>query len=402
MDDATLVTTLGRDPERQHGVVNPPVYHASTILFPSVAALESARPRQGVTYGRYGTPTTFGLEEALAALEGGERGMVVGSGKTAITSTLLALLATGDHLLVADTVYAPTRMFCSGTLRRLGIETTYFDPAIGADIATLIRPETKLVFTEAPGSLTFEMMDIPAIAEVAHARGCLVAMDNTWASPLYCKPFRLGVDISLQALTKYVGGHSDLMMGSITCTEAAYERLWRGVIEVATTAAPDDAYLALRGLRTLAARLERHQRSALRLAEWLTGRPEVRRVLYPALPGDPGHALWKRDFLGASGLFGIVLEPRAKEAVAAMLDHMELFGMGWSWGGYESLLIPTHPATNRTARPWDELGPTLRIHVGLEDPDDLIGDLEAGFARLPEPLVSHRRRSSGRHRRRPR
>lgn len=382
MDDATLVTVAGRDPQRQHGVVNPPVYHASTILFPSVAAMEAARPRQGTSYGRYGTPTTFGLEDALATLEGGDRSIVVGSGKTAITSMLLALLRSGDHVLVADTVYAPTRHFCSGTLARFGIETTYFDPALGGEIAALIGPETWLVLTEAPGSLTFEMMDIPAIADAAHARGCLVAMDNTWASPLFCKPFRLGVDISVQALTKYVGGHSDLMMGAITCTEAVYDRVWRGVLEVATAAAPDDCYLALRGLRTLAARLERHQRSALVVAEWLAGRPEVRRVLYPALPDDPGHALWKRDFLGASGLFGLILEPCTREALAAMLDQMELFGMGWSWGGYESLLIPTRPETCRTARPWTEDGPTMRIHVGLEDPGDLIWDLEAGFARL--------------------
>ena len=382
MHDATLVTVAGRDPERQHGVVNPPVYHASTILFPSVAAMEGAKPRQGTYYGRYGTPTTFGLEEALAELEGGDRCIVVGSGKTAINAMLLTLLRTGDHVLVADTVYAPTRAFCSGMLARYGVTTTYFDPGLGAGIAELIRPETRLVFVEAPGSLTFEMLDVPAIAEAAHARGCLVAMDNTWASPLFCKPFRLGVDISVQALTKYVGGHSDLMMGSITCSEAVHERLWRGVLEVATAAAPDDCYLALRGLRTLATRLERHQRSALLVAEWLAARPEVERVLYPALPSDPGHALWKRDFLGASGLFGVILRPRTKSAVAAMADGMELFGMGWSWGGYESLLIPTHPATSRTARPWTADGPTLRIHIGLEEPADLIQDLEAGFARL--------------------
>ena len=291
MDDATLVTVAGRDPERQHGVVNPPVYHASTILFPSVAAMEAARPRQGTYYGRYGTPTTAALEEAIAQLEGGDRAIVVGSGKTAITSMLLALLRTGDHLLIADTVYAPTRNFCTGTLARFGIETTFYDPLIGAGIAELIRPETRLVFTESPGSLTFEMQDTPAIAAAAHARGCLVAMDNTWASPLFCKPFRLGVDISVQAVTKYIGGHSDLMMGVVTCTEAAYDRLWRGMLEVATASAPDDCYLALRGLRTLAARLERHQRSALIVAEWLAGRPEVRRVLYPALPERP----WPRN-----------------------------------------------------------------------------------------------------------
>ena len=382
MDDATLVTALGRDPLRQHGVVNPPVYHASTILFPSVAAMEAARPRDGTYYGRYGTPTTAALEQAIARLEGGDRAIVVGSGKTAITSMLLALLRTGDHLLIADTVYAPTRNFCTSSLARFGIGTTFYDPGIGAGIAELIRPETRLVFTESPGSLTFEMQDTPAIAAAAHARGCLVAMDNTWASPLFCKPFRLGVDISVQAVTKYIGGHSDLMMGVVTCTEAAYDRLWRGMLEVATSSAPDDCYLALRGLRTLSARLERHQRNARVVAEWLAGRPEVRRVLYPALPSDPGHAIWKRDFLGASGLFGLILQPSTKTAVAAMLDHMELFGMGYSWGGYESLLIPTRPETHRTATRWSDDGVPMRIHVGLEDPGDLIRDLEAGFARL--------------------
>jgi cystathionine beta-lyase len=382
MDDATRVTVAGRDPERQHGVVNPPVYHASTILFPSVAALEAAKPRQGTYYGRYGTPTTAALEEAVAELEGGYRSIAVGSGKTAINSMLLALLRTGDHLLVADTVYGPTRHFCTGILARFGVETTFYDPLIGAGIAELIRPETRIVFTESPGSLTFEMQNTPAIAAAAHDRGCLVAMDNTWASSLFCKPFGLGVDISVQAATKYIGGHSDLMMGVVTATEAAYDRLWRGMLEVATASAPDDCYLALRGLRTLAARLERHQRSARVVAEWLASRPEVRRVLYPALPDDPGHAIWKRDFLGASGLFGLIVEPCSKAAVAAMLDGMELFGMGYSWGGYESLLIPTRPETSRTARPWTDDGVTLRIHVGLEDPADLIRDLEAGFARL--------------------
>lgn len=382
MDDATLVTVAGRDPERQHGVVNPPVYHASTILFPSVAALEAARPRQGTYYGRYGTPTTAALEEALAELEGGHRSIVVGSGKTAITSMMLALLRAGDHVLVADTVYGPTRHFCTGTLARFGVATTFYDPELGAGVGELIRPETRLVFTESPGSLTFEMQDTPAIAAAAHARGCLVAMDNTWASPLFCKPFQLGVDISIQAATKYIGGHSDLMMGVVTATEAAYEQLWRGMLEVATASAPDDCYLALRGLRTLAARLERHQRSALVVAEWLAARPEVRKVLYPALPTDPGHAIWKRDFLGASGLFGLVLESCSKAALSAMLDGMQLFGMGYSWGGYESLLIPTRPETSRTATPWTTDGPTLRIHVGLEDPADLLRDLEAGFARL--------------------
>jgi cysteine-S-conjugate beta-lyase len=382
MDDATLVTVAGREPEHQHGVVNPPVYHASTILFPTVAAMEAGRPGQGTYYGRYGTPTTFALEEAVAKLEGGYCSIAVGSGKTAIAATLLTLLDAGDHLLVTDSVYAPTRHLHDTTLSRFGIDVSYYDPCIAGGIAELIRPNTKLVFTESPGSLTFEVQDVPAIAEAAHARGCLVVMDNTWASSLYCKPFQLGADVSIQAATKYIGGHSDLMMGLITSTEPVHDRLRRGVMELATAAAPDDCYLALRGLRTLSVRLERHQRNTLVVAEWLAARPEVRRVLYPALPGDPGHALWRRDFQGASGLFGLILQPCSKQAVAAMLDHLELFGMGWSWGGYESLLIPTRPEATRTATPWPTDGVCLRVHVGLEDPADLIQDLGAGFARL--------------------
>lgn len=382
MRDATLVTTAGREPERHQGVVNPPVYHASTILFPTLEAMERARPGQGSYYGRYGTATTAALEEAVARLEGGHASIAVGSGKTAITSMLLALLRTGDHVLVTDSVYAPTRNFCTGILARCGIETSFYDPGIGGAIGELIRPETRLVFTESPGSLTFEVQDIPAITAAAHAKGCLVAMDNTWASPLYFKPFAHGVDISVQAGTKYVGGHSDLMMGFVTCTEAIHERVRRGVFELATAAAPDDCYLALRGLRTLAVRLERHQASGLRLAAWLQQRPEVLEVRHPALPGDPGHELWKRDFVGASGLFGFILKPCSKQGLAAMLDGLELFGMGWSWGGYESLLIPTRPETCRTATPWTGKGMAMRIHVGLEDPEDLIQDLEAGFDRL--------------------
>lgn len=380
MKDATLVTVAGRDPQAQHGVVNPGVYHASTMLFPSMAALESARP--GTHYGRYGTPTSHALETAVAALEGAHAAFALGSGKTAITTMLLALLRSGDHLLVTDSAYAPTRLFCERVLARFGVTTDYFDPGLGAGIAGLIRPETRLVFTESPGSLTFEVQDIPSIAAAAHAKGCLVAIDNTWASPLYFKPFAHGVDISVHAGTKYIGGHSDLMLGLITCTEAVHDRLRRGIHELATAAAPDDCYLALRGLRTLATRLERHQASGLKLAAWLRGRPEVTQVLHPGLPDAPGHALWRRDFLGASGLFGFLIRSCRKEALAAMLDQLELFGMGWSWGGYESLLIPAHPETCRTAVPWQQEDHLLRIHVGLEDPDDLIADLEAGFARM--------------------
>jgi cystathionine beta-lyase len=382
MEDATLVTTLGRDPERQHGIVNPPTWRASTVLFPTLAALEAARPDKGVYYGRYGTPTSFALEEALARLEGGHWSFVTSSGKAAITATLLALCSAGDHLLVVDTAYGPTRRFCDHTLKRYGVETTYYDPQVGAGIATLIRPNTRAVFTESPGSLTFEVQDIPAIMEAAHAAGTIVIMDNTWASPLYFKPFAHGVDISIHAATKYIGGHSDLMMGVITLTELMLARLRLPLMEVASVASPDDTMLALRGLRTLAARLERHQRSALEIARWLSTRPEVRQVLYPALPGAPGHELWKRDFRGASGLFGFIMQPCSKQQLAAMLDHMELFGMGYSWGGYESLLLPTHPETLRTATPWTVEGVPMRIHVGLEEPADLIAELEAGFGRL--------------------
>jgi cystathionine beta-lyase len=382
MKDTTLVTTLGRDPHANHGVVNPPVYRASTVLHPTLDSLETAKPGRGVYYGRYGTPTTFALEEAVAALEGGYKAIAVGSGKTAITATLLALLARGDHILITDSVYGPTRRFADGMLKRFGVETDYYDPAIGAGIGALIKPNTRIVFVESPGSLTFEVQDIPAIAKAAHDRGALVVIDNTWASPLYFKPFTHGVDVSIQAATKYIGGHSDLMMGIVSAAEAVWSRLRSGVYETATAAAPDDCDLAQRGLRTLATRLERHHRSGLVVAEWLRARPEVERVMHPALPDDPGHALWKRDFLGSSGLFGFVLRPCSRTQLAAMLDPMELFGMGASWGGYESLLIPTDPASIRTATSWAPGGQTMRIHVGLEDPADLIGELEAGLRRL--------------------
>lgn len=382
MKDATLVTTLGRDPEAQHGIVNPPTWRASTVLSPDVESFLSRRYGEPGSYGRYGTPTTAALQDAIARLEGGYRSIAVGSGKTAIAATLLALLRTGDHLLVVDCVYGPTRRLAEGLLKKFGIESSFFPPDIGSGIAALMRPNTRVVFLEAPGSLTFEMQDIRAICEVAHRSGAVVVMDNTWASPLFCKPFALGVDVSIQAATKYIGGHSDLMMGVITTTEELFERVRYGVFEVATAAGPDECTLALRGLRTLAVRLERHMQSGLQIAEWLRQQPEVRRVMHPALPDDPGHHLWRRDFLGASGLFGFVLEPCSRAQLSAFLDHLELFGMGASWGGYESLLIPTDPRPLRSAVPWTEPGQPMRIHVGLEDPEDLIRDLEAGFRRF--------------------
>jgi cystathionine beta-lyase len=382
----TLLSHLGRHPERHSGAVNPPVFHASTILFPSVAEWEASRnPKKRfdiIRYGMLGTPTTFALEEALAAIEGGYRAMLMPSGLAAITAPLYACLKAGDHLLMVDTAYAPTRNFCDRVLIRSGVETTYYDPLIGAGIADLMRPNTKVVFTESPGSLTFEVQDIPAIAKVAHARGAKVLLDNTWASPLFFRAFEHGVDVSIHAATKYIVGHSDVVLGSVATTEEMYMQVRSMTADLGICAAPDDAYLALRGLRTLSVRLERHQRNALEVARWLQSRPEVARVLYPALPEDPGHAIWQRDFRGATGLFGVVLKPAPKAGVDALIDGLELFGLGASWGGFESLIQPTNPERLRTATRWAPEGPCLRLHIGLEDPRDLIADLEAGFARL--------------------
>jgi cystathionine beta-lyase len=386
MKKDTVLIGAGRAPDANHGVVNPPVYHASTITYPSLAALEETTRKRfdaGVTYyGRYGTPTHFALEEAVAAVEGGDRAVLFGSGKAALVAALTAYVKSGDHLLMVDTAYGPTRAFCDGFLARFGVETSYYDPLIGNRIAALIRPETKLVFVESPGSETFEVQDLPAIAEAAHAKGCVVMCDNTWASPLYCDPFALGADISIQAATKYISGHSDAMLGVITTTAAQHRSVRAAAFDLGAAAGPDDVYLAQRGMRTLSVRLQRHMATGLALASWLQARPEVARVMHPALPGDPGHALWQRDFSGASGLFGLVLKPAPKAALAAMLDGMELFAMGYSWGGYESLIIPTKPAGHRSATAWRDDGPALRIHAGLEDAGDLIADLAAGLARL--------------------
>ena len=382
----TRIVHAGSHPEQHQGAVNPPVYHVSTVTYPTVAAMKAGekKPFEGMRYGRFGTPTSFALEEAVCALEGGWRSISTASGLAAITGTLTALLAAGDHILVADSVYFPTRRFCTGLLARYGVATTFYDPCAPAgQIARLMRKRTRVVFVEAPGSLTFEMQDIPAIAAAAHAKGAVVAMDNTWATPLFFSPFAKGVDISIQAATKFIVGHSDAMLGVITC---ANEDLWKtvksSVAQSGVCAGADEVYLGLRGLRTLAVRMQRHQESGLRLAAWLRERPEVVRVMHPALPDDPGHALWRRDFTGACGLFGLELRPCPARAVDAMLDGLRHFKLGYSWGGYESLIIPTGGSVVRTATSWRPRGPTLRIHTGLEDPDDLIADLAAGFKRL--------------------
>jgi cystathionine beta-lyase len=380
----TAVGHLGREPRKWLGAVNTPVFRASTILFPKVADYDAAMQGEfaGLAYGLHGLPSVTDLQQAFAALEGGHAALAVPSGLTATTLPLLALTNPGDHVLVTDSVYGPTRRFCNLHLQRFGIEVEYYDPLLGADIERMFRPNTKLVFTESPGSLTFEVQDVPAIAAVAHARGAVVVMDNSWATPLNFRAFDHGVDVSVHAATKYIGGHSDVLLGLIVCNAATFPRLHRLWTDMGVTASSDDCFLGLRGLRTLAVRLAHAQASAMKIARWMRERPEVKEVLYPALPGASGHDLWRRDFTGATSLFGVVLHPVSAERIAAMLDGMELFSMGFSWGGFESLMIPTYPERTRTATTWNPGGPCLRLAIGLEDPDDLIADLEAGFARL--------------------
>lgn len=377
----TGILHAGRSPEAQHGFVNPPVYRGSTVVFPTLDALEDYE-NQTYRYGRHGTPTTAALEAALSELEGGERTLLTPSGYQAVTTAILAFVKAGDNILMVDSVYQPTRAFCDKFLARFGVTTTYYDPLIGAGIADLIQDHTRLVFTESPGSLTFEMQDIDAIAGAAHARGAVVLMDNTWATGLYFRPLDHGADVSINACTKYIVGHADAMLGAITANGEAARAIEKSRMVLGGCPGSEETYLGLRGLRTLAVRLARHQASGLAVAEWLAGRPEVARVLHPALPSDPGHALWKANYKGASGLFSIVLKPVPRSALAAMLDGLSLFGMGYSWGGYESLMIPFNPKTCRTATNWTAEGPALRLHIGLDDPRDLIADLEAGFARL--------------------
>ncbi len=382
----TLLAHLGRDPKAHFGAVNTPVYHASTLLHESVEAFEEAGRNRWVkgrsSYGRSGTPSTFAFEETVAQLEGAYGAVAVSSGLQAIAVALLSFTKAGDHILVPDTIYFPGRRICEELLREKGIETTFYDPTIGGGIAALVRDKTRLIYLESPGSLTFEVQDIPAIAAVARDAGVITVIDNTWATPLFLRPLDFGIDVSLHAATKYLVGHSDAMLGVIATREGHYERIRRTGQQLGCAAAPDDLYLGLRGLRTLAVRLDRHQQNALRLAEWLRARPEVDRLLYPALPEDPGHEIWKRDFKGATGLFGFVLKPCARDSVAAMIDGMEFFGIGASWGGFESLMILTDPRPIRTATQWSDPGPVVRIHVGLEHSADLIADLEAGFDRL--------------------
>ncbi|WP_020178119.1 cystathionine beta-lyase [Methylopila sp. M107] len=375
----TELVANGRDPEDAYGFVNPPVMRGSTVVWPTVADLKALRGRY--TYGRRGSPTSDALVDALQRFEGSSHVSLAPSGLNAVALGLLATLSAGDHLLMVDTVYQPTRQLCDGLLKRLGIETDYYDPTLGSDIAGWMRPNTRAVFVESPGSLTFEVQDVPAIAGAAHARGAAVVMDNTWATPLFFRAHDFGVDVSVSAGTKYLGGHADVLIGWVSANAqyAAAVKATHG--QLGLCCGPDDVFMALRGMRTLGVRLAHHQASALRVARWLESRSEVARVMHPALESDPGHALWKRDFSGASGLFAFELVPGSDEAVAAFLDGLELFGLGFSWGGYESLAIPFDAKPVRTATRWTPAGPTVRLHIGLEDVEDLIADLEAGLKR---------------------
>jgi cystathionine beta-lyase len=383
----TRLSHSGRGGTKALGFVNPAVHRGSTMLYPTIAERQAVRGRPAervMGYGINGNATHWALEDMIAEIEGGTRCRIVSTGLAAITTPLLAYLSAGDHCLMPDSVYGPGRKFADTAMRRFGIETTYYDPAVDeAGMAALIRPQTRVVYTESPGSHTFEVQDIPAIARAAHARGAKVLMDNTWGFHFF-QPFRHGVDVSIQALTKYAGGHSDVMLGSVTTnSDDDWETVHAAVRVLGQFASPDDCWLALRGLRTLGVRLQAQMESGIEVAHWLRGRPEVARVLHPALPGAPGHALWKRDFTGASSLFGLELKPAFSVAAShAMVDSLQLFGIGSSWGGYESLMVPTTDTITRTVGTGDFAGPALRVHVGLEDPADLIADLERGFAVL--------------------
>jgi cystathionine beta-lyase len=381
---ATCVARGGPRPEQQSGLINPPLHRASTIVYPDVTSYMKRHERfyDGVMYGSHGTATTFALAEALSALECAAGTVITPSGSAAIALALASCLSAGDHVLLADTVYGPTRRFAETVLRRFGIAVDYFDPLAGVSIARLFQPETRAVFLESPGSATFEMMDIPAVAALARSRGALSIMDDSWASPLNFQPLRAGVDFSIQSGSKYIGGHSDLVIGSISvASREHYERIRDMSARWGCHVSPDDCYLAMRGLRTLSVRMERHQANARHLSEWLRGQPEVRQILWPALEDDAGHALWRRDFRGASGVFGLVMNPMTSTQRCAFFNGRSLFALGSSWGGHESLMVPTVPAPERTCRRVPQ-GELVRIHAGLEDAEDLIADLQAAFAGL--------------------
>ncbi len=385
--DSTTATRLahgGRATNDHYGFINTPVYRGSTVLFENTAALKARSSKY--TYGIHGTPTTDSLAELLTELEGGEGTVLAPSGMASITTSLLALVEAGDHVLITDSVYRPTRHFADNMLTAIGIEIEYYDPLIGADISQLFKENTRVLFLEAPGSQTMEMQDIPALVGAAKAhrgqRELYTILDNTWATALFFRALDFGVDITLQAGTKYVGGHSDIMLGATTANERTWPLLKKGHSALGMCPGSEEVYLALRGARTMDVRLRQHMASALRIAAWLRDRPEVSEVLHPGLPGAPGHDIWLRDFKGSCGLFSIILEPVDDACVAAFLDELTLFGLGFSWGGFESLAIPFDPHGYRSATKWRAKGPAIRFHIGLEDPDDLIADLQSGLSSL--------------------
>lgn len=375
----TILTHGGRDPEQHFGFVNTPVFRGSTVLFRTLDELEDYDAPY--RYGRNDNPTGRSMEKVVTELEGARGTVLAPSGLAAVSTALLSVLSAGDEVLVTDSVYEPTRLFCNDVLKRLGVATRYYDPRIGAGIAGLVTERTRAIFVESPGSLTFEIQDLPAIAAVAGPREIAVVVDNSWATPLFHRPLALGADIVVHAGTKMFVGHSDAMFGTASANERFWAQLARTHRRLGVSVSPDDAFLAARGLRTLAIRMKEHQARALELASWLAEQPAVRQVLHPALPQHPDHAIWKRDFAGSGSLFAVLLEPAPREAVAAMVNDFELFGMGYSWGGYESLCLPIHPERIRTATEWEAEGEMFRIHVGLEDIDDLKADLRAGLDR---------------------
>lgn len=381
MHVGTRLTMLGRNPEKQYGFVNTPVYRGSTVIFKTVDDIEHDRARYG--YGTAGTPTISALEDAWSNISNAAGTVISPSGLGSIALVLFATVKAGDHILVTDSVYRPTRRFCAGMLARLGVETEYYDPMIGADIEKLIRPNTSVIFLEAPGSQSFEVQDVPAITAVAKKHGIKTIIDNTWATPLFCKVHEHGCDYSIEAGTKYLGGHSDILMGLVSANEESWPQLRATYDLMAMLPGAEDCFLALRGLRTMHLRLKEAEKRGLELASWLQDRPEVIKILHPAFPSCPGHEFWKRDFTGSSGLFSIVLDPKyTKQDLANMLDHMNIFSMGFSWGGYESLVTLFDCSEYRTATSWNPGGLTIRLQIGLEDMDDLKQDLDAGFTRL--------------------
>jgi cystathionine beta-lyase len=377
----TILTHAGSKPNEYHGAVNVPVHRMSTIVFKNYAEFEKV-PNVPYSYGRAGTPSSAAFEEAIAAAEGAYRSVATCSGLSAILTALMAFTRAGDHILMPDNCYGPSRKSCEGVLRRFGVDIEYYPPMIGAEIETLFRPNTQLVFMEAPGSLTFEVQDIGAITTAAKKRGIKTAIDNSWATPLFFQPIPFGIDVSVMSATKYISGHSDVMLGVVSTTEECHADVRRAAQMAGYCAGSEELYLGLRGLRTLNVRLQQHQKNALYIATWLQGHDAVKRVLHPGLPSCPGHDNWQKYYSGSSGTFGIILKETRRDNIARMLDGMDVFNLGFSWGGFESLLFPEQPKPLRTAEPWTEEGFSLRLHIGLEDVEDLKEDLDAGLARL--------------------